>query len=49
MSHPAGPNAGGTDHFGGLEKTEGSRPNVDSLNEAFDLGNGHTAVHFRAP
>ena len=38
-----------TTYFEYLEKTEGSRPNLDSLNEAFDLGNGHAAVKFRAP
>jgi phenylpropionate dioxygenase-like ring-hydroxylating dioxygenase large terminal subunit len=34
-----------------LEKTEGSRPspNLGSLGEAFDLGNGHAAIRFRGP
>src|SRR5262245_61810220 len=38
-----------TTYFEYLEKTEGSRPNLDSLNEAFDLGNGHVAIRLRGP
>src|SRR5262249_22436648 len=38
-----------TTYFEYLEKTQGSRPNLGSLNEAFDLGNGHAAVRFRGP
>jgi len=38
-----------TTYFEYLEKTEGSRPNLDSLNEAIDLGNGHAAVRMRGP
>ena len=38
-----------TTYFEYLEKTEGSRPNFDSLNEAIALGNGHAAVKVRGP
>jgi phenylpropionate dioxygenase-like ring-hydroxylating dioxygenase large terminal subunit len=38
-----------TTYFEYLEKTEGSRPNLDSLNEAIDLGNGNAAVKVRGP
>jgi phenylpropionate dioxygenase-like ring-hydroxylating dioxygenase large terminal subunit len=37
-----------TTYFEYLEKAEGSRPNLCSLDEAFDLGNGHAAIKFRA-
>jgi phenylpropionate dioxygenase-like ring-hydroxylating dioxygenase large terminal subunit len=38
-----------TTYFEYLEKTEGSRPNQDLLDKAFDLGNGHVAIRFRGP
>jgi phenylpropionate dioxygenase-like ring-hydroxylating dioxygenase large terminal subunit len=38
-----------TTYFEYLEKTEGIRLNLDSLNEAFDLGNGHAAIRTRGP
>jgi phenylpropionate dioxygenase-like ring-hydroxylating dioxygenase large terminal subunit len=36
-------------YFEYLEKVEGNRPNLSSLNEANDLGNGHAAVRMRGP
>jgi p-cumate 2,3-dioxygenase subunit alpha len=36
-------------YFEYLEKVEGSRLNLDSLNEAIDLGNGHAAINLRGP
>jgi phenylpropionate dioxygenase-like ring-hydroxylating dioxygenase large terminal subunit len=36
-------------YFEYLEKVEGSRPILGSLNEAIDLGNGHAAVKMRGP
>ena len=38
-----------TTYFEYLEKTEGSRPTLDLLDEAIDLGNGHAAVRMRGP
>jgi phenylpropionate dioxygenase-like ring-hydroxylating dioxygenase large terminal subunit len=38
-----------TTYFEYLEKFEGVRPNVGSLDEGADLGNGHAAVKLRAP
>jgi phenylpropionate dioxygenase-like ring-hydroxylating dioxygenase large terminal subunit len=38
-----------TTYFEYLEKTEGSRLNLRSLDESFDLGNGHAVIKFRAP
>jgi phenylpropionate dioxygenase-like ring-hydroxylating dioxygenase large terminal subunit len=36
-------------YFEYLEKVEGSRPNLGSLDEGIDLGNGHAALRFRGP
>jgi len=38
-----------TTYFEYLEKFEGTRPNLGSLDEGIDLGNGHAAVKLRAP
>jgi phenylpropionate dioxygenase-like ring-hydroxylating dioxygenase large terminal subunit len=38
-----------TTYFEYLEKVEGSRPNLGSLGEALDLGNGHAAIKDRGP
>ena len=36
-------------YFEYLEKVEGSRPTLGDINEAIDLGNGHSVVKYRGP
>jgi phenylpropionate dioxygenase-like ring-hydroxylating dioxygenase large terminal subunit len=36
-------------YFEYLEQTQGSRPTQSAISEAFDLGNGHSAINFCGP
>ena len=36
-------------YFEYLEQIQGSRPTLDAISEAFDLGNGHSAIKVRGP
>jgi len=38
-----------TTYFDYLEELQGTAPTLGDVNQAFDLGNGHAAVRFRAP